>query len=54
MYKRQNATLSWPTNLAVIKEALYIRDNKGVYMLNTSTDALLRRSLQRPSRDISS
>ena len=35
-----NATLSWPTNLAVIKEALYIRDNKGVYMLNTSTDAL--------------
>ncbi len=35
-----NATLSWPTNLAVIKEAIYIRDNKGVYMLNTSTDAL--------------
>lgn len=35
-----NATLSWPTNLAAIKEVLYIRDNKGVYMLNTSTDAL--------------
>lgn len=33
-----NTTLSWPTNLAVVGENLYIRDNKGVYMLNTSTD----------------
>ena len=35
-----NTTLSWPTNLAVVGENLYIRDNKGVYMLNTSTDVL--------------
>lgn len=35
-----NATLNMPTHLAVVGENLYIRDGHGVYMLNTSTDAL--------------
>lgn len=35
-----NATLNRPTHLAVVGENLYIRDGHGVYMLNTSTDAL--------------
>lgn len=35
-----NATLYMPTHLAVVGENLYIRDGNGVYMLNTSTDAL--------------
>ena len=35
-----NTTLSWPSNLAVVGENLYIRDNNGVYMLDTSTEVL--------------
>lgn len=33
-------TLSWPTHVAVVEGIAYIRDNKGVYSLDLSSDAL--------------
>lgn len=40
VYNDPSKTLDWPTHLAVVGHDLYIRDNKGVYLLNETTEAL--------------
>ena len=39
-YNEELSGLDWPTHLAVVENKVYIRDNKGVYLFNTSNKEL--------------
>lgn len=39
-YNDELSVLSWPTHIAVLGNEAFIRDNKGVYLFNTSTKEL--------------
>lgn len=40
VYNDASETLSWPTSVAVVGQDIYLRDNKGIYLLNASTETL--------------
>lgn len=40
VYNDASETLSWPTNVAVVGQDIYVRDNAGIYVLNASTEKL--------------
>ena len=40
VYNSELSSLSWPSNIAVVGDKIYIRDNQGIKMLNATTDEL--------------